>query len=67
MLSVLMQMPLVSFFLFNTYLLSTPTELILHSTLFLLTMSEIVLSFIAVKRASSLAKSIYLKCTKDKK
>ncbi|XP_063378000.1 transmembrane protein 17-like [Cydia fagiglandana] len=60
MLSVLMQLPLVSFFLFNPYLLSTPTELILHTILYLLTIAEIVFSFIALKKASSLAKSIYL-------
>ncbi|XP_063531798.1 transmembrane protein 17-like [Cydia strobilella] len=60
MLSVLMQLPLVSFFLFNPYLLSTPTELVLHTTLYLLTVAEVVFSFIALKKASSLAKSIYL-------
>ncbi|XP_061712144.1 transmembrane protein 17-like [Cydia pomonella] len=60
MLSVLMQLPLVSFFLFNPYLLSTPTELVLHTTLYLLTVAEVVFSFIALKKASCLAKSIYL-------
>ncbi|XP_063359934.1 transmembrane protein 17-like [Cydia amplana] len=60
MLSVLMQLPLVSFFLFNPYLLSTPTELVLHTTLYLMTVAEIVFSFIALKKASSLAKSTYL-------
>ncbi|XP_047988674.1 transmembrane protein 17-like [Leguminivora glycinivorella] len=60
MLSVLMQLPLVSFFLFNPYLLSTPTEVVLHTTLYLLTVAEIVFGFIALKKASSLAKNIYL-------
>ncbi|XP_052750599.1 transmembrane protein 17-like [Galleria mellonella] len=61
MVTVLMQIPLVSFFLFNPYLLSTPTEIILHAVLWGLTLAEIVLSYLALKQASSLAKSIYLR------
>ncbi|KAM3963531.1 transmembrane protein 17 [Aphomia sociella] len=61
MMTILMQMPLVSFFLFNPYLLSTPTEIILHTTLWSLTVAEVVFSYLALNQASSLAKSIYLK------
>lgn len=53
-------MPLVSFFLFNPYLLSTPMEIILHSMLWLLTLMEVVFSFMTLKQASDIAKSIYL-------
>lgn len=60
MLTILMQMPLVSFFLFNSYLESTPTEIILHSSLWICTIIEIIYSFLALKHASSEAKSTYL-------
>ncbi|CAH0604597.1 unnamed protein product [Chrysodeixis includens] len=66
MLTVLMQMPLVSFFLFNPYLMSTPVEMTLHSMLALLTVAEIVFSFMALKQASDFAKSIYLSQPKDR-
>lgn len=64
MLTTLMQMPLVSFFLFNPYLLNTPTELILHASLWSVTIVEIIFSYLALKQASSIAKSIYLKHSK---
>lgn len=60
MLTVLMQMPLVSYFLFNPYLMSTPTELILHAMLWLITLAEVVFGFQALKQTSTFAKSIYL-------
>lgn len=66
MLTVMMQMPLVSFFLFNPYLLSTQTEITLHAMLWLLSCFEIMLSFIALKQASSIAKSVYLSHPKEK-
>ncbi|KAI5636312.1 hypothetical protein NE865_10978 [Phthorimaea operculella] len=59
MLTVLMQMPLVSFFLFNPYLLSTPTEVTLHVFVWLISCLEVVLGFLALKEASSFAKTIY--------
>ncbi|KAL0841948.1 hypothetical protein ABMA28_014176 [Loxostege sticticalis] len=65
LLTTLMQMPLVSFFLFNPYLLNTPTELILHASLWSVTIMEIIFSYLALKQASSIAKSIYLKHSKD--
>ncbi|CAG9783642.1 unnamed protein product [Diatraea saccharalis] len=61
MLTTLMQMPLISFFLFNPYLLSTPTEIVLHGILWVVTIFEVVLSFLALRQASSIAKRIYLK------
>ncbi|CAH2232734.1 jg15482 [Pararge aegeria aegeria] len=60
MLTTLMQMPLVTFFLFNPYLENTPTEIILHAGLWIITIFEIVFCFMALKQASSVAKSIYL-------
>ncbi|XP_049866671.1 transmembrane protein 17B [Pectinophora gossypiella] len=60
MLTVLMQMPLVSFFLFNPYLLSTPTEVTLHTLLWAISISEIVFGFLALRRASNFAKTVYL-------
>nr|XP_026494912.1 transmembrane protein 17-like [Vanessa tameamea] len=65
MLTVLMQMPLVSFFLFNSYLDSTPVELILHAGLWGIIIIETVYSFLALKQASSVAKTIYLSHSKD--
>ncbi|KAJ8722809.1 hypothetical protein PYW07_003989 [Mythimna separata] len=66
MLTILMQMPLVSFFLFNPYLLSTPMEITLHTMLWLLTIAEVVFSFMALKQASNFAKSIYLSQPKER-
>ncbi|XP_013182094.1 PREDICTED: transmembrane protein 17-like [Papilio xuthus] len=60
MLTILMQMPLVSFFVFNPYLLSTHTEYVLHISLLLITVLEIIFGFLALNHASSVAKSIYL-------
>ncbi|XP_062526651.1 transmembrane protein 17 isoform X2 [Bombyx mori] len=65
MLTILMQMPLVSFFLFHPYLLSTPTEITLHAMFWMTTIIEIVYGFRALKQASSLAKSIYLSTTQN--
>ncbi|CAB3242037.1 unnamed protein product [Arctia plantaginis] len=66
MLSVLMQLPLVSFFLFNPVLLSTPMELTLHAMLCIFTITEVILSFMGLKQASNYAKSIYLSQLKDR-
>lgn len=60
MLTVLMQMPLVSFFLLNPYLENTPTEIILHAGLWGITVTEIIYGFLALKHASSVAKNMYL-------
>ncbi|CAG5012530.1 unnamed protein product [Parnassius apollo] len=59
-LTILMQMPLVTYFLFNPFLFSTPTEYTLHATLWVTTFVEIILGSLALKQASSVAKSIYL-------
>ncbi|XP_030024745.2 transmembrane protein 17 isoform X2 [Manduca sexta] len=66
MLTLLMQMPLVSFFLFNPYLLNTPAEITLHTMLWLLAVAEVVYSYLALKRASSLAKEIYFSHPRDR-
>lgn len=60
MLTAMMQLPLISFFLFNPYLLSTPMEITLHALLWFMNCVEIVLGFLALKQASSFAKSVYL-------
>ncbi|RVE54863.1 hypothetical protein evm_000630 [Chilo suppressalis] len=65
MLTTLMQMPLINFFLFNPYLLSTPTEIILHGILWVFSIFEVVFSFLALRQASSIAKSIYLQHCND--
>lgn len=65
MLTVLMQIPLVTFFLFNPYLLSTPTEFVLHACLWITTIIEIVYCFLVLKKASSQAKSMYISQSKD--
>lgn len=63
--TVLMQTPLVSFFLFNPYLENTPIELILHAGLWTTLIIETIYSFLVLKQASSVAKTIYLSHSKD--
>ncbi|XP_047021800.1 transmembrane protein 17B-like [Helicoverpa zea] len=59
MLTILMQIPLLSFFLFNPFLMSTPMEMTLHAMLWLITFAEIICSYTALRQASSYAKSVY--------
>lgn len=60
LLSILMQLPLVSFFLLNQYLKSTPLEITMHLILWFLIASEIILAYFSFKRASKIAQNMYL-------
>ncbi|CAG4909128.1 unnamed protein product [Colias eurytheme] len=66
MLSVFMQFPLITYFLFNPYLLNTPLEVTLHAILWITISSEILLSFQALKQASSIAKGVYLSTSRNR-
>ncbi|CAG9096522.1 unnamed protein product, partial [Plutella xylostella] len=59
MLTVLMQLPLLSFFVFNQNLLSTPTEVTLHTMFWMVSATENLLCFLCLKKASAFAKSVY--------
>ncbi|XP_045519282.1 transmembrane protein 17B-like [Pieris brassicae] len=59
MLSVFMQMPLITYFLFNPYLMNTPIEVTLHAVMWTIIFLEILLGYQALKQASTVAKDLY--------
>lgn len=63
----LMQLPLVSFFLFNPYLNSMPVEIILTAFLWIFAIIENVYGYLELKHASAVAYSIYYAHLKEKR
>lgn len=59
LITTLMQLPLVSFFLFNPYLHSMPVELILTAFLWIFAIIETVYGYMELKHISAVASSIY--------
>ncbi|CAK1552149.1 unnamed protein product [Leptosia nina] len=64
MLSIFMQAPVMTYFLFNPYLMNTPIETVLHAFMWVIILLEILVCFPALKQACSIAKTTYLSSSK---